>query len=189
MRTEVRFRTGQIIPFGTDSRWTDLQPVYYQLVQSCLLDDNSALGYKSAKRTPVSYITGRSPIAHRHGVVRVIKGEESVLAIGADLPNPLSVTYALMYDVLPDACGAFSIRADIRAPGVLYAYEPGTKEHAHEICASLEQIDQDIFCAREGSILHVAICSDAKMDAISELIKRCETNDQRRVKELDAAHA
>lgn len=189
------FRSGQQTVFGADSRCEIIKRVYPTLLRTSLLHQpSSAIGYRSARNDNTSYITTQSPFADRDGLVKITSvGDDETMVLsaeGADLPHPLIRTYSLMYSVLPGAVSAITVAGHVKSPRVFSSFMPGSQEHALEVCATLEEIEKDIFCAAENDHqVHFAIGADANIESVEHLLNRCAHSRLLFIERLDRAHA
>jgi len=127
-----------------------------------------SFSYRLLENENESFITTRN----HHGVAKIVQKEDgSVECIGKEL-NPLAPTFSLMYQVLPGATNAFTIKKDTtKVPSVDTQFEIGTDQHAHEICATMEEVTESVFATSDNDTVYIACCFDADPQEVANFVR------------------
>lgn len=104
-----------------------------------------AIGYRVPDEPYFSLTGPKSYFKAFHMMTNVLAGVEAVMAVEEDTPNS-------------------------KIPNVDTAFIRGDEIHANEVCATLEQVEEDIFATHDNGVTFFAIGADADDLALSRLL-------------------
>jgi len=159
--------------FGSDCAWPLIETTLSVAENHGLMNGNEfSVGYRSEKNRNILYISA-SP---GRGMIKAVRNGTDFITVG-DAPNPLAVTFDLLYDMLPAVEAVFSLRGNLQTlvPQVnsQATNAVGTYTHAREICATMDAVYPGIFAAGESDVIYTAFCNGVSELDVDKFLGKC----------------
>lgn len=145
------------------------EPEFGQDARSDLLkmvpkNSTKAIGYRSACDPDTSYLSF-------NGIASKIVQTDTIIECHGPVLFPIAKTFHTITQTLGGVELLLVIDGELaEAPATNKKVEQGTDEHAHEICATLTPIADDIFAANDDGMTYIVVCADADYTKVDQLL-------------------